>query len=182
MVCYLAESKEAGCAYKAISRDEGKTWEGPFPTLILSCRGRPQAALLRSGEVALTYGFGRAPRQLMLHVEMPSTAADPKVAQKQGEERFLVRRFPISYDRSIHPDGGYSGWVQLPSGDLLVVDYLVDDAPMAHIRTYQLNRSDWILCPEGQLIYHLNRQIGHHERASRESAALFRRLRNSGSD
>jgi len=118
----------------------------------------------------------------MLHVEMPSTAADPKVAQKQGEERFLVRRFPISYDRSIHPDGGYSGWVQLPSGDLLVVDYLVDDAPMAHIRTYQLNRSDWILCPEGQLIYHLNRQIGHHERASRESAALFRRLRNSGSD
>jgi len=51
----------------------------------------------------------------------------------------------------VHRDGGYSGWVQLPSGDMFVVDYVNDDAPLAQIRGYLVRRSDYILFPEGDL-------------------------------
>ena len=36
-------------------------------------------------------------------------------------------------------------------GDLFVVDYLRDDAPLAQIRGYHVSRSDIILFPEGDL-------------------------------
>ena len=32
-----------------------------------------------------------------------------------------------------------------------LVQYIVDDAPMAHIRSYRVSRDDWILYPEGEL-------------------------------
>lgn len=176
IVCYLRTNPEAMCAHKVISRDDGKTWQGPYPTYIRGCHGRPKAGLLRSGEVAITYGFTKAPNQVMLHVEEQSTAAVPNLIKDIGEERFKVRRFSIDYDRSIHPDSGYSSWVQLASGDLFVVNYIVDDAPMAHIRSYRISRNDWILCPEGKLICHLNRSIGHHEAARKASEEQYRKV------
>ncbi len=171
IVCYIREDKERICAYKAISKDEGKTWEGPYPTHLLSCRGRPHAGLLRSGEVAITYGFGLAPRQLTLHVEMQSTAADPNCVEKTN------RRFFIDHDRSIHPDAAYSGWVQLPSGDLYVVQYITDDAPMAYICSYQISRSDWILCPEGKLI-RVAHGVMDHEIGVKASEEQYRKVYN----
>ena len=41
--------------------------------------------------------------------------------------------------------------MQLADGDLFIVQYIVDDAPMAHIRSYRVSRDDWILYPEGEL-------------------------------
>ena len=61
------------------------------------------------------------------------------------------RLFPIDYDRSIASDYGYSGWVQLSDGDIYAVQYIVDDAPKAQIRGYRIQRSDWLLFPEGEL-------------------------------
>ncbi len=180
IVCYIREDEEGICAYKAISKDGGKSWEGPYPTQLLSCRGRPKAGLLRSGEVAITYGFGTSPRQLVLHVEMQSTAADPdclKKGKQQGHLAPTVRRFFIDYDRSTHPDAAYSGWVQFPSGDLYVVQYITDDAPMAHIRSYLISRNDWILCPEGKLIsVSTLRTTDYHQRAQEATEVLYRKI------
>jgi len=61
------------------------------------------------------------------------------------------RTIILDVDRSVHRDNGYSGWAELPSGDIYVVDYINDDAPLAHIRSYLVNRSDIILFPEGDL-------------------------------
>jgi len=151
LVCYMREDLERKCAYKAISTDDGETWSGPFPTFLTCCVGRPHARVLHSGEVAIVHGFQRftPPRNLVLHVESSAIAGDPDCVQNTGRHSGGHRYFFIDHDRSIHCDGAYSGWVQLPSGDLFIVQYINDDAPMAHIRSYQISRSDWILCPEG---------------------------------
>ena len=58
----------------------------------------------------------------------------------------------LDNDRAVQADNGYSGWVQLPSGDLYVVNYTNDDAPRAHIRGYLVSREDWYLFPEGRIL------------------------------
>ena len=89
----------------------------------------------------------------------PSPEDSPgKKAAEKGEQRpwymtsyYPGRTFILDCDRSVHRDAGYSGWVQLPSGEILVVDYINDDAPLAQIRGYLVSRSDYILFPDGDL-------------------------------
>jgi len=61
------------------------------------------------------------------------------------------RTLILDMDRSVHRDEGYSSWVQLPNGEIFVVDYINDDAPRAYIRSYRVQRQDIILFPEGDL-------------------------------
>ena len=196
LICFMREDRERICGYKALSKDGGRTWEGPYRTELLVCVGRPHAGRLRSGEIAVTYGLGTSPRQLVLHAENQASAADPEsalnVRKSHLEPKF--RRFFIDHDRSIHPDGAYSSWVQLPSGDLFVVQYLVDDAPMAHIRSYLITRSDWLLCPEGELghiirydpsavnMHHYDRSknVIYHEQALKIGADQYRKVHAGG--
>ena len=154
LVAYMREEKECICGYKSVSKDNGETWQGPYPTHLLACRGRPYGGLLRSGEVVVMYGFGTTPRQLVMHVETQQIAADPDCVQNSGQHSHLrpaIRRFFIDHDRSIHPDAAYPAWTQLADGDIFAVQYIVDDAPMGHIRSYRISRSDWLLYPEGRL-------------------------------
>ena len=44
--------------------------------------------------------------------------------------------FLISHDSSDHPDQGYSAWVQLDSGAVYMVNYVMNDAPRAYIQGY----------------------------------------------
>ena len=46
--------------------------------------------------------------------------------------------FEIDHDRSSDADGGYSAWVSLESGEIVMVNYIVDDAPKAYIRGYRI--------------------------------------------
>ena len=160
-----------GKAYKVLSRDGGRTWTGPYPTQLIGLEGRPKAGLLRSGEVCITYRMDVPNEMLALHLMTQSAAAaegaSPMIPrQPMPEDRpgahdasqpwYMTHYYPgrtliLDMDRSVHRDGGYSGWVQLQSGDILVVDYINDDAPLAHIRSYLVNRSDIILFPEGDL-------------------------------
>jgi len=196
LVCYLREDAKHLCAYKAISTDGGATWSGPFPTDLVICFGRPHAGVLRSGEVLITYGLGKSPRQLVMHVETQEHAADPDAVAGAAEGHHVMaapyRRLFIDMDRSIHPDSAYSSWVQLPNGDLFIIQYIVDDAPMGHIRSYQVRRDDWILCPEGELArvskvdppasqmerYERSKNVIYHETALAASAALFHNRRH----
>lgn len=192
LVCYLREDTERRYAYKSFSRDGGATWDGIYPTSLVICRGRPRAGLLESGEVAITYGFGVSPRLLVLHVETQEIAADPQSVEHVETGHHIqanYRRFFVDQDRSIHPDGAYSGWVQLPDGDLYVIQYIVDDAPMAHIRSYRISRDDWILSPTGELLqidkidpvardmdqYEPDAYIPYHQLALQASSELYKR-------
>jgi len=59
-----------------------------------------------------------------------------------------TRILPLDFDRSPASDTGYTGWVQLPDGEIYVVNYILDDAPKAQIRGYALSLEDFLL--EGQ--------------------------------
>ena len=43
---------------------------------------------------------------------------------------------------SLVSDLGYSGWAQFPDGEIYVVNYIVDDAPKAHLRGYAFREED----------------------------------------
>jgi len=168
-------AQRPGSGLKVVSRDGGRTWSGPFETRLLGLEGRPKAGLLRSGEVCVTFRLDLPNEMLAMHVmtqeaaksERPNslvprrpTPADVPAedAGEEGRQRpwymthyYPGRTFVLDCDRSVHRDAGYSGWVQLPSGDIFVVDYINDDAPLAHIRSYLVRRSDYMLFPEGDL-------------------------------
>jgi len=167
--------KRPHCGIKVISRDGGKTWDGPFDTWLMGCEGRPKAGLLDSGEVCVTFRADMPNELLGMHVMTQEAAAAEETghlvkrmplpedipgqqARESGEERpwymtsyYPGRTFILDCDRSVHRDSGYSGWVQLPSGEIFVVDYINDDAPLAQIRGYLVSRQDYMLFPPGDL-------------------------------
>lgn len=154
VVCYMREDGERFTGWKSTSDDGGCTWSEAFRSQMHSCLGRPSVGRVRSGEIVVTYRFCSAvSTSLALYVETPAEAVrrgDPNpndYATDYHQARFAF----LDNDRSLHPDSGYSGWVQLPGGDLYVVNYITDDAPRAFIRGYIVSRRDWFLFPEGAI-------------------------------
>ncbi|MEJ5297891.1 MAG: sialidase family protein [Armatimonadota bacterium] len=142
LVCYMRENSSRGRpVYKSISRDGGRTWEGPFPTLMESGH-RPVAHLTRSGRVMVTYRHfpgARSPwaKNTFAYLESVGSALEPEQSRQSG----IV--LPLDHDRSASPDSGYTGWVEYEPGRFLVVNYIRDDAPAAQIRGYRFSESDF---------------------------------------
>lgn len=156
-----------------LSSDGGLTWKGPWPTKLIGLAGRPKAGVLSTGEVCITYRMDVPNEMLALHLMTQDAARvegdlaviprQPMPEDKPGldvtdpsQPWYMTSYYPgrtvvLDMDRSVHRDEGYSGWVELPNGDIYVVDYINDDAPLAHIRSYLVNRSDVILFPAGDL-------------------------------
>ena len=149
LVCFMRENSGLGWdAFKAVSRDGGATWEGPYKMPIPGCH-RPVAGMLRSGNVMITHrfmqggksGFGWWTQNLFAAL----TDVESCLAKERNEAH--TRIMPIDFDRSPESDTGYSGWVQFPDGEIYVVNYILDDAPKAHIRGYAFRESDFVLPP-----------------------------------
>ena len=70
---------------------------------------------------------------------------DTATALASERKEMAVRIMPVDYDRSPNSDLGYSGWVQFPDGEIYIVNYIVDDAPVAQIRGYSLDPGDFVL-------------------------------------
>ena len=154
IVLYMREDQEGLSGWKSLSTDGGTTWSQAFRSEMHSCRGRPSVGRLRSGEIVVTYRYCSAvSTSLALYLETPEEAirSEP-VHPSQYDTDYRQARFAfLDNDRSLHPDSGYSGWVQLPNGDLYVVNYITDDAPRAQIRGYIVSREDYFLFPEGSI-------------------------------
>ena len=158
IVLYMREDGERLSAWKSLSEDGGRTWSEAQRSQMPHCLGRPSVGRLRSGEIAVTYrlGCGKS-TSLALYVETAAEAVrglggagarDMEDYSSTAEARFAV----LDNDRSAWADSCYSGWVQLPDGDLYVVNYTNDDAPRAFIRGYLVSREDWYLFPEGRIL------------------------------
>ncbi|NLG28365.1 MAG: hypothetical protein GX557_10665 [Chloroflexi bacterium] len=115
---------------------------------------------------------------LALLVETPAEAVRNRDLPGAHAADYRQSRFAfLDVDRSLHPDGGYSGWVQLASGALYVVNYVTDDAPRAQIRSYTVARSDWFLFPEGDLPWVLpfgDQYVAESEALTHAQAAALR--------
>ena len=153
IVIYLREDKEGFTGWRSYSRDGGVSWQRPVRCRMLACRGRPSAGLLSSGEVFITYRVGlpkvSVNRSLAMFVETQQWASHgddlAEVYPSEDMQRFQM----LDSDRNLVSDTGYSGWVELDNGDVLVVNYINDDAPRAFIRGYIVSRRDWVLTPPG---------------------------------
>jgi hypothetical protein len=148
LVAFMRENSNEGLdCHKAISKNDGQNWEGPFRVPIPGCH-RPTAGILKSGKIMITHRFMQGGRKewagtwtqnfFATLTDEPSALASKRVDQ-------WTRIMPIDFDRSPVSDLGYSGWVQFPDGEIYIVNYIVDDAPKAHIRGYSLYESDFML-------------------------------------
>jgi sialidase-1 len=145
LVCFLRENAGLGRdGYKAISRDGGLTWDGPHP-LPLPGLHRPTAGLLQDGRVMITYrfmhgsgGWGNWQNTFLALMDVPSVL---QTERRKAKARIV----PLDYDRAEVSDTGYTGWVQFPDGEVYVVNYIVDDAPLGQIRGYRLRPADLII-------------------------------------
>lgn len=150
LVCFMRENSAKGLdCKKAISHDGGKSWEGVFDVPIPACH-RPVAGFLNDGNILITHRFmqggkgwlGRWTQNVFAAVISPETA----LKTERGEQS--ARIMPLDYDRSPESDLGYTGWVQFDDGEIYVVNYIVDDAPKAHIRGYSFYPEDILLQKE----------------------------------
>ena len=159
-------------AVKSFSNDEGRTWDGLYETPMDGCHA-PSAGLLPSGKVLVTYRYQQAGivgetqppwtysavgRQIEEQMEPPKPSGDGvsywarnTMAYLETVESAKARDLsqqggiilPLDHDRSSRSDGGYTGWVVLHTGKIFCLNYVVDDAPLAQIRGYWFDESDF---------------------------------------
>ncbi len=147
LVCVMRENSGLGLdAFKAISRDGGRTWSEPIALPIPACH-RPVCGLLDSGAVLITHRYRQGGKGWLGWWTQNTFAAWTDVESMLAETRQAAhcRILPLDYDRSPEADTGYTGWVQFDDGEIVVVNYILDDAPKAWIRGYRLRERDIIL-------------------------------------
>lgn len=146
LVAFLRENSWEGLdCFKAMSYDNGETWDGVYKIPIPGCH-RPVTGILQDGRILMTFrfiqggkqGWGKTTQNFMGCLFDKQTALS-KIRREQN-----VRIFPIDYDRHPKADLGYSGWVQFEDGTIYVVNYLLDDAPNGQIRGYSFKIEDFL--------------------------------------
>ena len=162
LICYIRENSGKNTpGLKSFSSDGGKTWDGVYETVMSGCH-RPSAGLLPSGKVLVTYRYrqaGSSGEYVAGRQSATATWEDKRVSYwarnvfayletvESAKERELSKQggiiLPLDHDRSPRSDGGYTAWAVLHDGSIFCVNYIVDDAPMAQIRGYWFDESDF---------------------------------------
>ena len=163
LVCYMRENSGRNLpGFKSFSSDEGQSWEGVCETPLSGCH-RPVAGLLPSGKMLVTYRYRQAGSNGNFHAAQQSAEStwvekgyvsywarnvfayletiESAKARDLDQQGGVI--LPLDHDRSPRSDGGYTGWVALHDGTIFCVNYIVDDAPMAQIRGYWFDESDF---------------------------------------
>ena len=152
LVMYIrSDDNPARTGMKAISRDGGRSWEGPYAAGYWPIVGRVNAGVLASGEVLVVHRVGGFEPQnwFGFFVESPDTALAPTPNRPEARMNPPAYRWGmIDNDTSPFADHGYGDWVELPGGDVYAVNYIVDTASedRPQIRGYRLRR-DELLAP-----------------------------------
>ena len=150
LVAFLRENSFEGYdIMKTISRDHGLTWSEIYRTPMIAGH-RPTVGYLDQDKVLVSYRFIPAytPVEGSVSLGMQNLFGTLLLADeltRTKREGTYFRTFPIAYDRNEKPDTGYSGWVTFEDGEIYMVYYIKDDAPMAQIRGCSFTLKDVIL-------------------------------------
>jgi hypothetical protein len=153
VVAFLRENSGQGLdAHKCLSDDGGLTWHGPWRFPLPGCH-RPVAGVLDNGLLLITHRYMQGGKGWVGWWTQNFFGALTDVESCLARERkeAHTRILPLDFDRHPESDTGYSGWVQFPAdgdergGEIYVVNYIMDDAPKAHIRGYSLRAADFLL-------------------------------------
>ena len=148
LVMYIrSDDNPALTGMKAFSTDGGRSWDGPYAAGYWPIIGRVNAGVLSTGEVLVVQRVGGFHPQnwFGFFIEDPATALarTPNLPAARLNPPATAWGM-IDNDTSPHADHGYGDWVELPGGDIYVVNYLVDDAPVdrPQIRGYRMTRDE----------------------------------------
>jgi Neuraminidase (sialidase) len=136
LVAYMRENSFLGYpVFKSISTDDGKTWTLCQTSIVGG--HRPKAGVLQNGQVLITYRFAEGgrnpPANVYAYVEdMDSAVAENRLAQRG-------RTIPLVHDMHESPDTGYTGWVQFPDGQIIVVNYIRGSSEHAYVHGWSLH-------------------------------------------
>nr|MBQ4318530.1 exo-alpha-sialidase [Clostridia bacterium] len=146
VVCFMRDNSFMGWdCLKSVSHDGGETWEGVYNVPLPGCH-RPTVGWLDNGCYMITYRFlqgGRGFFGSQRNVFGAILPADSALETERNKQSAIV--FPISYDRNIKSDGGYTGWVQFEDGEVVMVNYIKDDAPKAWIEAVSFYPRDLVI-------------------------------------
>ena len=144
LVALFRENSDSGIeALKALSYDNGGSWEGVYVTNI-PCAHKPVIGKLQDGRFLITYRLRPGGRGTGNQITLGVLTNQASLEAKERRDH-SCRFFPIDYDRSNRPDNGYTGWVQLDDETVYVINYLVDDTRKAQIRGTVFHPSELIL-------------------------------------
>ena len=114
LIAFLRENSFMGYAImKAISYDNGETWQGVYETPMVSGH-RATAGFLNDGNVLVTYRFIPSGGESNQNIFASLLYREDLTETKRNEQR--IRTMPIDYDRNQKPDTGYTGWTQFEDG------------------------------------------------------------------
>lgn len=118
------------------SSKDGKGWGKLKVSHLFGCH-RPTAGVLDSGKILVTYRMSPCmDPYYWARTTMACLIEDPKHMEQH-------RMREIDFDRHEICDSGYTGWCQLPNGEICVVNYVKDDAPKPYIRWYRFREEEF---------------------------------------
>ena len=130
IVAFLREdSKKNFNGFAVISKDKGETFGGIFESPVPGMH-RPFVDRLRDGRLLLSYREyldGKYPYLKMCFFN------ECDVAEASSFDICTVDK-----DGSDNVDQGYSAWIQNGENEILMVNYITDDAPKPYIRGYRI--------------------------------------------
>jgi hypothetical protein len=140
-LCLMRENSALGLpAFKAFSHN-GIMWQPPIKTRLFACH-RPVIGVLASGKILTTYresSFSSASPGYWAKNTF-ACVTTPESALTDFKESVIL---PLDHDKSKRSDSGYTGWVQLPNGNIFIVNYITNEAKKAHVVWYEISEEDF---------------------------------------
>lgn len=129
---FIRENSHKGYnGFIAFSKDCGESFYGQREIKVAGMH-RPVLGRLNDGKILLVY-----------REKIESTYPRLKGCFWRDEDilnpDYCPEPFLLDYDNSPHPDQGYTAFTQFENDEILMVNYITDDAPKAYIRGYRIN-------------------------------------------
>lgn len=130
LAVFLRENSLCGYnGFVVFSDDGGKSFRD-LQEISIKGMHRPFVGYLADGRILLSY------RE---HLSSKLPYPDLKMCILSEDEILHPGKSSlVDHDGSKKPDQGYSAWLQLEDGTVLMANYIVDDAPKAYIRGYRI--------------------------------------------
>ena len=131
---FIRENSQQGYnGFIVFSDDMGKSFRD-LQEIPVKGMHRPAIGFLADGRILLSYREHLLPGKPYPDLKACVFTEGEVLAPSTTQPEIHL----IDHDRSDHVDQGYSAWLQLPDGTVLMANYIADDAPKPYIRGYRI--------------------------------------------